>query len=196
MGLDNTMHENELWQVFNDNGSPILGKGATCDEFKANPSMITGNVHVWFWKKSEDGVEILLQKRSWTKEHEPGRYHMSAGGHINVSETTLQTAIRETQEEMGIVLDTSKLHFFYTTRTVHRSPNDIKHVYLYRLNGDEKFTFDDGEVDSVEWRTLENFKQITKEPDANNLVNMGYLYFDTLIASLEYVSSNKNEDRN
>jgi len=183
------MHEDELWQVFHDNGTPIESKGASPEEFKANPDMIMRNAHVWFWKKSGSGVDILLQKRSLTKSMQPGKYHISAGGHVNVGETSLQTAMRETQEEMGIILDESKLHYVHAARIVERSPNDIKDVYLYQLKGDETFSYNDGEVDSVEWRTLENFKEITKDPENNNLVDMGYLYFDTLITSLEYISS-------
>ena len=183
------MHENELWQVFNDNGSPIIGKGATTDEFKADPHMIMGNVHVWFWKKSGNNIAILLQKRSLTKSTMPGWYHISASGHINVGESSLQAALRETEEEMGISLDESKLHYVQSTRIIARAPNDIKNVYLYRLTGEEKFTYTDGEVGSLEWRTLDNFKEICKDAENNKLINMGSLYFDTLITSLEYIVS-------
>lgn len=186
------MHDNELWQVYSDNGSPIQEDGRDQEAFKNDPSLIMGNVHVWLWKKSDDGVGILLQQRSLNKSSKPGWFHISAGGHINVGEPALQAAIRETKEEMGLDINPSKLHFSFSTRIIGRAPNDIVTVYLYELNGDEKFTYIDGEVESYEWRSLDDFKVITSDPESHNLINQGRLYFDSLVNSIEYVSLGKN----
>jgi 8-oxo-dGTP pyrophosphatase MutT (NUDIX family) len=183
------MHEDELWQVFQNNGLPVIGIGATPDEFKVNPELLTGNVHVWLWRESPQGVEILLQKRSLTKSNSPGMYFLSAGGHINLSESSVQAAVRETFEELGVELEQAKLHYVHSIRVIERHPNDIKHIYLYKLQSETGFTFQDGEVDSVEWRTLENFKIIVKDPDSYNLLNQGQLYYDTLLTALDYVIS-------
>jgi 8-oxo-dGTP pyrophosphatase MutT (NUDIX family) len=182
------MHENELWQVFNNNGTPVPNKGATKDEFKKNPAMIMGNSHIWLWKKSGDQIEILLQKRAITKPTKPGMYHISAGGHINVGETNVEAALRETKEEMGIDLDENQLHYVCSTRIVATSPNSIVNVFLYELQGDEEFVLIDGEVDSYEWQPLDNFKKIVESADASNLVNQGMLYFYTLIDALEHIT--------
>lgn len=186
------MHENELWQVYSDNGSPVKDDGRDQSVFKNDPSLIMGNAHIWFWKKTASGADILLQQRSLTKSSKPGWFHISAGGHINVGETTLQAAIRETKEEMGLDIEPNKLHFSFSMRIIGRAPNDIVTVYLYELNGDEKFTYIDGEVESYEWRTLDDFKSITQNPETNNLINQGRLYFDSLVSSLEYVALGKN----
>lgn len=186
------MHDNELWQVYADNGSPVKDDGRDQSAFKDDSSLIMGNSHIWFWKKSDSGVDILLQQRSLSKSSKPGWFHISAGGHINVGETALQAAIRETKEEMGLDVEPSKLHFSFSTRIIGRAPNDIVTVYLYELNGDEKFTYIDGEVESYEWRTLDEFKAITESPEENNLINQGKLYFGSLINSIEYVSLGKN----
>ncbi len=182
------MHDNELWQVYNDNGTVVMGKGAPKEEFNSNSSLIMGNSHIWFWKANENGVSILLQKRSLSKPNKPGWFHISAGGHINVGESPVQAAVRETQEEMGLSIDEAKLHFVQAVRIIEKDPRDIVNVFLYQLKGDEEFTFVDGEVDSYEWRSLDNFKEITKNAAENNLVPQGSLYFGTLIAALEYIS--------
>lgn len=186
------MHDNELWQVFSDNGSPVQSDGRDSSSFKNDPSLIMGNSHIWFWKKSEAGVDILLQQRSLTKSSKPGWFHISAGGHINVGESALEAAIRETKEEMGLDVDPNKLHFSFSTRIIGRAPNDIVTVYLYELQGDEEFTYIDGEVESYEWRTLDDFKAIALDPEIHNLINQGRLYFDSLVNSVEYVSTGKN----
>lgn len=182
------MHDNELWQIYNNNGTPVDGKGAPKEEFNSDKSLIMSNAHVWFWKIDEGGVSILLQKRSLTKPNKPGWFHISTGGHINIGETPVQAAVRETKEEMGLAIDESKLHFVQAVRIIEKDPRDIVNVFLYQLSGDENFTFVDGEVDSYEWRSLDNFKEITRDAAANNLVPQGELYFGTLIAALEYVS--------
>ena len=182
------MHDNELWQVYNDNGTVVMGKGAPKEEFNSNSSLIMGNSHIWFWKANENGVSILLQKRSLSKPNKPGWFHISAGGHINVGESPVQAAVRETQEEMGLSIDEAKLHFVQAVRIIEKDPRDIVNVFLYQLKGDEEFTFVDGEVDSYEWRSLDNFKEITKNAAENNLVPQGSLYFGTLIAALEHIS--------
>lgn len=180
------MHNNDLWQIFADNGTPIMGESATHEVFDADKSLNMGNAHIWFWKKDSDAtIKIMLQKRGPVKKR-AGWYHISVGGHINVGETALQTAVRETKEEMGFNIDPNKLYFLLTTRVFGRAPHDIASVYLYQLAGDETFTHDDGEVAGYEWQTLDNFKRMIKDPESHKLVPMGDLYFKALIAGLEH----------
>jgi 8-oxo-dGTP pyrophosphatase MutT (NUDIX family) len=186
------MHDNELWQVYNKNGTPILDKGASKEEFNANKNLIMSNAHIWFWKTERQSIEILLQKRSLTEPNMPGWFHISAGGHINVGETPVEAALRETEEEMGIKIDADKLHFVHAVRIIEKDPRDIVNVFLYRLNGDEEFTYLDGEVDSYEWRSLDNFKDISADAARHNLVPQGQLYFSTLVAALEHIVKLEN----
>lgn len=179
------MHDNNHWQLFADNGTPTPGAGMDAANFDAT-SHNMGNTHIWFWKQNPDGhIAVLLQKRGPVKRR-PGWFHASAAGHIDVGETVLQTAVRETKEEMGYTLDPGKLYFLFTTRVFGRAPHDISTVYLYKLTGTETFTHDDGEVAGFEWRSLDTFKKMTKNPEEHNLVPMGDIYFAALIAGLEH----------
>jgi 8-oxo-dGTP pyrophosphatase MutT (NUDIX family) len=181
------MHDDELWQVFAQNGEPISDRGAIDDAFDNDTTMVVGNAHVWFWKKSSDGVMILLQKRALTKKKAPGYYHISAGGHINVGETAVEAAVRETGEEMGVMLDPARLYLVYVTRTP-RNWQDLAHVYAYELQGDETFSFDDGEVELVKWVELGTFQQMTQEATTHKLVDQGRSYFDPLIETIKRLS--------
>ena len=176
------MHENDLWQVFNENGTPIAGKGATKQDFSDNLQFIMGNSHIWFWKTDGKTVEIMLQKRSPRLTSRPGWYHISAGGHINVGETPVEAAVREAKEEMNVDIDAEKLHFVYSLKLASR---DIVNVFLYQLKGNEIFAHTDGEVDSYEWRTLENWKKITADAEKHNLVPQGELRFKMVTEALE-----------
>lgn len=178
------MHDDNPWQLFANNGTPIVGKGALADNFEADKSLTMGNAHVWCWKKSPDGrVEILLQKRGPIKRR-PGWLHISAAGHIDVGETALQTAVREAKEELGIAIDPDKLYFVQTVRHFPRAPHDIVNVYLYQLTGNETFTHDEGEAAGFEWHTLDEFKEMVKDPESYKLVPMGDLYFGMLILAV------------
>lgn len=183
------MHHDELWQIFAHNGTPLKGKGARREAFAADPKLGMGNSHIWFWRSDGTTVKILLQKRSMDVANRPGWYHISAGGHINVGESPVEAAVREANEEMGLAIDPEQLFFVQAARIIEKDPQDIVHVYLYRLDGDENFIFNDGEAGSFEWRTLQNFKEITQNAEANNLVPQGQLYFGTLIAALEYAAA-------
>ena len=87
------MHDSEIWQKFNQNGTPDGTNGYSPADFKNHPDDVMGNSHIWFWKRDDSGdVAILLQKRALTKVSKPGMYHISAGGHINVGETPVEAA--------------------------------------------------------------------------------------------------------
>jgi len=189
------MHDGEIWQVFAENGQPVKGKGALDDAFDRDASLLMGNAHVWLWRRSLDGIDVLLQRRSLTKKRRPGYYHISAGGHINLGENPVETAVRETKEELGLTLDPSRLYLAHIVRMPSKW-RDFAHVYTYELGGDEEFSFDDGEVASVEWRPLETFHEMTKDTEAHNLVDSGGSYFEALIATLKRNETDENHRNN
>ncbi|KUG29437.1 putative nudix hydrolase yfcd [hydrocarbon metagenome] len=46
--------------------------------------------------------KVYLQKRAATKQFYPGRYDVSASGHVKAGESRLEAAQRELEEELGI----------------------------------------------------------------------------------------------
>lgn len=66
------------------------------------------SVHIWIVRKRSPGpfpAEILLQKRSMTKDTFPGRWDISSAGHMVAGKGSLETACLELAEELGVVLD-------------------------------------------------------------------------------------------
>ena len=177
------MHDGELWQVFLENGLPVPGKGLTDEEFEADSSLVMGNAHVWLWRKTESGADVLLQKRALTVKRSPGYYHISAAGHINVDETPVETAVREVQEEIGVAIDPSRLYLVHATRS-ERHLTSLLYVFIYQLEGDEIFSFDDGEVERVEWHGLADFRDMTRAAPAHRLIDQGQGYFAPLVAAI------------
>lgn len=178
----------EPWQVYRQNGQPIDGIYATRDEFADDHSLVMGAAHVWIWRSGDSGIEVLLQKRAQSKKSWPGYYDISAAGHIDGGETPIAAAVREAQEEIGIQLDSSKLYFVLSLRTP-LDPTEIDFVYLYELTTDAQFSFNDGEVESLDWLSLDDFRQKTTSPELHNIVPQGSPYFSLVIEAIQqYVS--------
>lgn len=69
-------------------------------------------VHIWVVNKRADGgIDVLLQKRSPEKDAYPGCYDISSAGHIHAGDTFEMSALRELEEELGIVASPEDLRF-------------------------------------------------------------------------------------
>jgi isopentenyl-diphosphate Delta-isomerase len=53
------------------------------------------------WLLTPQG-EVLLQKRADAKDNWPGWWDVSVAGHVAAGETSIETVIRETREELGL----------------------------------------------------------------------------------------------
>ena len=65
------------------------------------------SVHVWLL--DVERRVVLMQKRSLGKDTFPGRWDISAAGHIEAGREACETAARECEEELGISLDAATL---------------------------------------------------------------------------------------
>ena len=88
--------------------------------------------------------ELLLQKRSATKDEYPHCYTSSASGHVSSGETYDETAPRELEEELGITGELTRL-----TKIPGTPDNAREHAVLYELITDAIVTPDPGEIASI-----------------------------------------------
>ncbi len=117
-----------------------------------------------------DKNEILLQKRSNLKKINPGKWGI-CGGKVDLGETPLEAAIRETFEEIGISLNMDELkllsifngkNVYFTTYYI-KSNIDINKCKLQKEEVEELKYFKIEQLQSIdhegfEW--LENLKEI------------------------------------
>ena len=69
-------------------------------------------VHMWIVRPNEkSGYDVLLQKRSQTKDSNPGSYDISSAGHVDAGDEILESAIRELKEELDIEAKPEELHY-------------------------------------------------------------------------------------
>lgn len=116
--------------------------------------------------------EILFQKRSRLKRTNPNKWGI-CGGKVNLGETPLEAGVRETMEEIGILLNKEELRFLsmatneklYFTVYYIRKNVDINECKLQKEEVEEVKYFKIEELQELEnegldW--LENWKKITK----------------------------------
>ena len=155
------MHKDEIWQVYGLNGEVVPGEGwnsALGNPEETGSPKVVGVAVVFVWRKNAEGkIELLWQRRSEKIDRYPGDYDISAGGHINLSETPAEAAVRESREEIGAVVDRDDLEFV-TIRSFNR--NRIAWVYAVDWTGrEEEFEFDDGEVSEVRWVSFDETEE-------------------------------------
>lgn len=106
-----------------------------------------------------DKNEILLQKRSKTKRVNPSKWGI-CGGKADLGETTEETGIRETFEEIGVMLNKDELEFLSMTTVgkIHFT------VYYVRKNVDiNDCKLQQEEVEEVKYFKLEELQDLDHE---------------------------------
>lgn len=158
------MHHDEMWQVYAPNGEPIVGEG--WDSALGNPEVtgsdaIVGVAVVFLYRITQDGVvELLWQKRANEVDRYPGYYDISAGGHVNLGESLIEAAIRESYEEIGAKVQADELQFAFTKPF---NKNRFAWIYMVDWTGkSEEFCFNDKEVSEVKWVPYEENEEFRK----------------------------------
>lgn len=188
----------EQWQLYNPQGEPIVGMGAVKQDVFTN-GLLHGGSHVWIWRTNNGTPEVLVQKRSATKETWPNLYDISAAGHIDVSEQPLAAAVREVSEEIGIKVVGADLQLIGLAKIYMTAPsgsieNEFQWLYLYELTGDVEFSLQTDEVESLQWKSLDEFKKDVSA-DSNIYVPHGKNYYSTVINAIETQIHTRSETK-
>lgn len=185
----------ELWQLYDNQGRALPGKGANKDTVFTK-ALLHAASHVWIWRKTNDQIEILVQKRAADKRTWPNLFDISAAGHIDLGESELDAAIRETREEIGYAPDVSKLEHIgvhrHNSATINTAliENEFRYLYLLEITNETSFSLDDGEVDSILWKPLPVMQyELSDSGLRNNYVPHGDAYFAMLFEALDRITS-------
>ncbi|KAI3792889.1 hypothetical protein L2E82_06780 [Cichorium intybus] len=129
-------------------------------------------VHVWIFAESTQ--ELLLQRRADCKDSWPGLWDISSAGHISAGDSSLISARRELQEELGLTLpnDAFELLFVFLQQSVTNNGsfinNEFDDVYLVTTVSPiplEAFTLQESEVSDVKYIPIEEYKQALAKED-------------------------------
>ena len=87
----------EIFQLVDADGN-VVGK-ATRRECHSGSMLLHPVVHIHIFNPAGD---IYLQRRSMTKDIQPGKWDTAVGGHVDYGETIIEAMLREAREELGI----------------------------------------------------------------------------------------------
>lgn len=130
-----------------------------------------GTVHTWVVKKSGNGFDVLLQKRSREKDSFPGCYDISSAGHVAAGDGYRKTALRELSEELGVEASEDELKFIGMHRGVMNGNfhgktfrnHEISAVYVYdQPVSIEEMDLQKEEVEEVLWMDYEEAREKMK----------------------------------
>ena len=143
------INKNELIFAVDENNNPI----EPAERWKAHAEGI--------WHRSSDIAvvnskkEILCNKRSLQKDHSPGMWDGTFGGHTLAGQDSLAGAKQELLEESGLAAD--KLEFVAIVKYVDRNDTnkEFRYLYVYRWDGDLKeLKLEAAEIDEAKWFPL------------------------------------------
>lgn len=86
----------------------------------------------WVVGMSEKGPRIYLQRRSFEKKSHPGRYDITAGGHVSAGETPRYAMTREMWEETGLKLTEDDLTEIAEFREVSGHDHEVATIFIHR----------------------------------------------------------------
>ena len=160
----------EILDIVDENGNPT---GQTVERERAHAEGIRHRTaHVWLARRRANGIELLLQKRSDTKDSFPGCYDISSAGHIPAGVDYIPSALRELKEELGV--DASGEQLIYcgdrticTDAVFAGAPfhdRQVSRVFALWYDAEESaFRLQETEVASVRWMPLEDVLTAVRE---------------------------------
>jgi len=132
-------------------------------------------VHVWI--KNAKG-QFLMSRRSSSKKRFPLIWE-SVGGAILKGENSLEGALREVKEEIGVELDPEKGSCIFSEIRKTKNGkifNDIVDVWQFSYEGDSHLEKTDmGEVQETRWMAVEEIRKLHEQ---NELVDTLTYFFD------------------
>lgn len=139
----------EWFPLVNEMGETI-GK-ATRKECHSGSKQLHPVIHLHIFN---DAGELYLQKRSMTKDIQPGKWDTAVSGHIDYGETVEEALRREVREELGITAFTPQ----FITRYVFESAIEKELVNTFRTIYNGEIKPDTEELDGGRFWSLEEIK--------------------------------------
>lgn len=150
--------DTEIWDLYSENRE-LLGR----DHIRGEQLPIDGyHLVVRVWIRNSKG-EYLISQRSANRSRYPLMWEC-VGGSVVKGEDSLQGALREVKEEVGIDLEPDKGHVLFTkVRKVMEGKivNDIVDVWLFDYDGEVNLSnATTDEVAQVAWMNKEQIREL------------------------------------
>jgi len=122
---------------------------------------------------------ILMQKRAKNKKENPEKWDVSAGGHVSSGQNSIDAAIRETFEEIGIKVNEKELEYIFTYKNSKKLDenyidNEIYDCYIVKKQDIKlkDIKIQKSEVERVKLCNITEFRKIIKNKNAMNRLEL------------------------
>lgn len=156
----------EYIDILTDDGKKT---GETCLKSKAHKKGIYhASAHIWIFDTDKN---VLIQKRAADKDTFPSLWDISVAGHISAGEEPLTSALREVEEEIGLVVSKGQLCFIGTSKNSvqhhpHLIDNELHYIYLCEVDFNSKnLKIQKEEVSAIQSIPIKDLIQKVKETD-------------------------------
>ena len=107
--------------------------------------------------------QLFLQKRSMTKDNDPGLWDSSCSGHVDAGESYAVAAERELMEEIDLLVDEPMEELFKIEATAETG---WEFAVIYRTEDEGPFNLCPEEIDEGRWFTSEEIDAaLANEPE-------------------------------
>jgi isopentenyldiphosphate isomerase len=171
------MQAMELLDTVDQNGIPI---GKTVEREIAHREGIRHRTsHVWILRKHDGKAQVLLRKRSISKDSYSGCYDISSAGHIPSGESFIESALRELKEKLGvhaaadelIYCGRRKFEYHKTFQEEEFWDNQVSNVYVLKRNIEyAELILQRSEIEIVLWMDLDICFDMVKNKKAPNCI--------------------------
>lgn len=182
------MDHDDYIDILNADGSPT---GQRCLKSDVHRNGFYHNtVHVWYYNAN---AEILLAQRAETKTICPLLWDVSVGGHVDAGETLTQAAVRETQEELGMLALESDLEFIGRYKSFRNYPNGIidnefNHTFIAKTAyGLSDLNINKDEVRQIKFVNIPQFRALLGQSDHNgHFIASNRSYYNEILSAVEH----------
>lgn len=161
----------EKWDLYDENKNMLERKAIRGE--KLNKGEFHLVVNVWL---ENDRKELLVSQRAANRTY-PLQWECT-GGSALMGETSIDAAIREVKEELGIIINENSGKYIGSTLRYYPNCDDILEVWLFKVeNSDnQKIIIQEEEVNDAKWLS---------RTEIRNLYNDGKFeanaYFDEIV---------------
>ena len=148
-----TDNQNELFDIVDENDQ-VIGQ-ARRREVHHNKNLIHRSIGVCVFNSKG---EMYLQKRSSTKDTDPGKWTISCSGHVLSGDSYQVTATRELMEELEV-----DLRIEFVEKYICRSPNETEMQMLFKAYSDGPFKLHPQEIEEGKFYTQKELKTLLEK---------------------------------
>jgi isopentenyldiphosphate isomerase len=152
----------EIWEILDENGNrtgKLIKRGSPMKKHEYHLV-----VHVWIRNNSG---QYLITKRTSTKSF-PGMWETTVGSAV-VGDASLNTALREVKEEIGVDLSPESGKLLYRVKRNYPGIQDFADVWLFNQEVDiDEVIYQPEEVCGAKWVTPEQINTMISQGEYMN----------------------------